>query len=272
MKAAEIVKQTLDIVQTYYENDLSLFFAYMDEDVLWYGPAKGQFLSGRQAILNAWSREANPLTFTLGSIRADVAAIHSACCEVMLSFPVITHYPSGESIPVDQIIHMSWCERRVAGAAEKQPRMRVIHISNLYRQHDADRIYPVHFDQIYHGYVSIVAAGSRLHFHGADRADYYLSSGAIRWIESAAGSRHAVVHTGEEAIEVTASIQAIEAAYPDLFLRCHSCYLVNPLHIAAVKRFKAVMTDGSELPIPERRYTAFRDQVAARVAGTGPTR
>lgn len=267
MKAAEIVKLTLDIVQTYYENDLSLFFAYMDEDALWYGPAKGQFLSGRQAILNAWSREVNPLTLTLGSIRADAAAIQPACCEVMLSFPVTTHYPSGESIPVDQIIHMSWCERKVAGFARKQPRMRVIHISNLYRQLDADRIYPVHFDQVYQGYVSIAPTGRRLRFHGADRADYYLSSDAIHWIESAAGSRHAIVHTGEKTIEVTISVQAIEAAYPDLFLRCHSCYLVNPLHIAAVKRFKAVMTDGAELPIPEKRYTAFRDRLAARSAG-----
>ena len=158
MKINEITRLSLDIVQTYYQNDLELFFAYMDEDALWYGPAKGQFLAGRQAILNAWGQERNPLTFTLGSIRVDAASTHPAYCEVMVCFPVTTHYPTGDSIPVDQIIHFTWCQRAVPGEAKKQPRMRVIHISNLYRQHDADRIYPVHFNQVFQGYIPIVEA------------------------------------------------------------------------------------------------------------------
>lgn len=263
MRSHEVARLTLEIIQRYYKNDLEPFFAYMDKDVLWYGPAKGQFLSGRETILNVWGRENNPLTFSLGSIRVDVATTHPAYCEVMVSFPMTAHFPSGESIPVDQIIHMSWCERRVEGSAEKQPRMRVIHISNLYRQHEADRIYPVHFNQVYQGYVPIAEAGRRLRFRGVDRADHYLLSDAVRWIESAIGSRHAVVHTGEETIEVIASVQAIERAYPDLFLRCHSCYLVNPLYIQAVRRFKVVLRDGSELPIPEKRYTEFKERVSA---------
>ncbi len=138
MKASEMVGLSIDIVRTYYQNDLALFFAYLDEDTLWFGPAKGQFLSGRQAILDAWKHEEHSLTFSVGNIRADSANTHPSYCEVMLSFPVTTHYPNGESIPVDQIIHITWCERKTGEGQDKQPRMLVIHISNLYHQHESD--------------------------------------------------------------------------------------------------------------------------------------
>ena len=44
------------------------------------------------------------------------------------------------------------------------------------------------------------------------------------------------------------------------FLRCHQSYLVNPLYIRNIRRFKVTMTDGAELPIQEKKYTAFRDR------------
>ncbi|MCR5089936.1 MAG: LytTR family transcriptional regulator [Oscillospiraceae bacterium] len=261
MKAAEIVRLSIEIVQSYYQNDLRLFFEYVDDDILWYGPAKGQFLSGRQTILDTWGQEANPLTFSLGSIRADWTSTHPSYCEVMLSFPVATHFPDGTSIPVDQIIHITWCERKQEGGQARQPRMRVIHISNLYQQHESDRIYPVHFNRIYKGYVPIVTTGRRLYFRGVDHADYYLLSDMIQWIESSSGSRHAIIHLGDESIEVTASVRSIEKTYPSLFVRCHVCYLVNLRHVTGVKRFRVVMEDGTELPIPEKNYTAFRKKV-----------
>lgn len=261
MKVSEITSLSVNIVQTYYQNDLQLFYAYLDEDVLWYGPAKGQFLSGRQSIIDTWSREKSSLTFSLGSIRIHYATTSPLYCEVMLSFPVTTHYPTGESIRMDQIIHITWCERKIKSAQEKQPRMRVIHISDLYQKHQSDTIYPVHFNQVYKGYVPIAETGKRIHFHGADHADYYLLSNRILWIESSITCRHTVVHTDNEEIEMITTVQKIKKDYPDLFLQCHSCFLVNPMYVTQVKRFRTVMADGKELPIPEKKYTAFKKAV-----------
>lgn len=261
MRASEVIQLSIDIVQTYYQNDLRLFFEYLDEDFLWYGPAKGQFISGRQAIIDTWSREDNPLTFTMGNLRVDHAMICPSCCEVMLSFFVVTHFPNGESIPVDQIIHISWGERLIEGEPKKQPRMRVVHISNLYQQHESDTIYPVHFNKIYKGYVPITETGRRIYFRGADRTEYFLLSNTIQWIESSITSKHAILHTGDETIEVTATVQAIEKNYPEVFLRCHNCYLVNPVYVRQVKRFSVIMANGRELPVPEKKYTAFKKEM-----------
>lgn len=261
MRVAEVVRMSVDIVQAYYRNELRLFFEYLDEDVLWYGPAKGQFLSGRPAILEAWSKEVHSLSFTMGNTRVDHATTGPSSCEVMLSFPVTTHYTSGESIQMDQIIHITWLERKIEGSSEKQPRMRVIHISDLYQKHESDTIYPVHFNQVFKGYLPVTGVGRQLHFRGVDRADYYVLSNSVQWIESSITSRHAILHMGNESIEVTATVQAIEEEYPGLFLRCHSCYLVNPMHVTRVKRFDVLMADGKELPIPEKKYTAFKKKV-----------
>ena len=273
MDRQEIGRLSIRIVQTYYQNDLRLFFEYLDEKVLWYGPAKGQFLSGRQALLDAWGQEENPLTFTLGNIRLDCAASHPAYCEVLLSFPVTTNYPSGEHIPVDQIIHITWCERKIEGMEGRQPRILVIHISNLYQPHEADNIYPVHFNQIYKGEVPISGTGRRLHFRGADRADHYLFPDSILWIESAGGSRHARLHMLDGTVDVTDSVQKIAQRHGAFFLRCHNCYLVNPAFIADIRRFQVILADGKALPIPEKKYTAFKAAVKAHLTESpgGPT-
>lgn len=261
MKVTEVVRLSVDIVQAYYRNDLSLFFEYLDEAVLWYGPAEGQFLSGRQAILETWAKEVHTLSFTMGNTRVDHAVTGPSSCEVMLSFPITTHYISGESILMDQIIHITWRERKIKGSSEKQPRMLVIHISDLYQKHESDTIYPVHFNQIYKGFLPITEIGRQIYFPGVDRADYYVLSNSIQWIESSPTSRHAILHMGNESIEVAATVHAIEEEYPGLFLRCHSCYLVNPMHVTRVKRFNVLLADGTDLPIPEKKYTAFKKEM-----------
>ena len=72
MNKQEIAELSMEIVQTYYQNNTKPFLDYVDEKVLWYGPAKGQFLQGRQSLLDAWGNEYNPLTFSLGNIRLAV--------------------------------------------------------------------------------------------------------------------------------------------------------------------------------------------------------
>ena len=57
MNQQEMVRLTDEIVRKYYDNDIQPFLDHVDEEVLWYGPAKGQFLSGKKALLDAWANE-----------------------------------------------------------------------------------------------------------------------------------------------------------------------------------------------------------------------
>lgn len=268
MNAKEMVDLTNDIVQRYYKNDLQPFFDHVDERVLWYGPAKGQFLSGRNAVLEAWAGEKHSLTFSLGNIRLDHISGHSSYCEVIMSFPVTTHYPKGDNVTMDQIIHITWCERKIEG--NKVPRMLVVHISDLYHKHKDDNIYPVHFNELYRGYVPITSIGNnrRIYFRGTDSGDLYLIPDTIIYVESIDYGKHSMLYTTDGAFRTSVSITVLENKYPEFLLRCHKCHLVNPAHILGVSRFKVALSNKKELSIPEKKYTAFRKAVHERWEAT----
>ncbi len=263
MKSKEMVDLTNDIVQRYYQNDVQPFLDHVDEKVLWYGPAKGQFLSGKQAILDAWADEKHSLTFSLGNVRLDHISSHNSYCEVMMSFPVTTHYPDGGSITMDQIIHITWCEVKTDDR-ETVPRMLVVHISDLYQKHKADNIYPVHLKEVYNGRLPVTESGQRLYFRGMDSSDLYLLSNTIIWAESTTYARHTILHTTDGDFQASAPTSALEKEHPDLFMRCHECYLVNPEYIVNIKRFSVTLSSGKVLPIPEKKYTAFKNAVHER--------
>ena len=260
MKIKEIVDLTYDIVQKYYQNDIQLFLDHVDDNVLWYGPAKGQFLSGRQAVLDAWAGEKHSLTFSLGNIRIEHISSHNSYCEVIMSFPVTTHYPDGKNITMDQVIHITWCERKSEDKT-KVPRMLVIHISDLYQKHSADNIYPVHLNEVYQGYLPVTGEGRRLYFRGMDSSDLYFFPNTIMWVESVTYGRHSILHTTDGDYQASAPTATLEKEHSDFLLRCHESYLVNPRYITCIKRFSVTLSNGKVLPIPEKKYTAFKKAV-----------
>lgn len=261
MNPNEMARLTNDIVQRYYQNDIQPFLDHVDEKVLWYGPAKGQFISGRQAILNAWANEQHSLTFTMGNVRIDHISSHNSYCEVMMAFPITTHYPNSKRITMNQIIHITWCERKTEDSKTKVPRMLVVHISDLYQKHKADNIYPVHFSEVYNGFLPVTDTGHRIYFRGLNSSDLYLLSDSIIWTESVTYGRHTILHTTDGDFQVSASTNTLEKEHSDFLMRCHECYLVNPKYILQIRRFKVTLTNGNELPIPEKKYTAFKKAV-----------
>lgn len=113
MKSKDCIDLSIYIITEYYKNNLQPYFEYADEDISWHGPAYGQYLRGRNNVIAAWSKEENPLTFSMGNIEAHYTSTNSSFCEVMLMYVVTTYYPSGRAIPIFQRLHLTWCERKV---------------------------------------------------------------------------------------------------------------------------------------------------------------
>ena len=263
MNHQAVANLTAELILRYYKNEPMPFLEHFDDESLWYGPAEGQFIKGREAMIEIWSKEEHDLTFTVGDMKVESISSHSSSCNVMLSYPVVTHYPDGHDISVNQRLLLCWGERSITdenGKQIKEPRILVCHISNPHAKHDEDVIYPTHFGQVYSGQNIMPYKGERLHFHGADRSDYFYLSDSIIWIETAAGGMHSILHTAKESVEVLDKVIDLAERYPHLFLRCHQSYLVNPNYIRNICRFRVTLTNGVSLPIPEKKYTAFRDK------------
>ena len=264
MNQRAMAELSAELIIRYYENEPMPFLQHMDKEALWYGPAAGQFIRGQDAMIQTWSKEEHPLRFTMGDLETETISAHPSSCNVMLTYTVITHYPDGHDLSVNQRLLLCWGERHVTdekGNRIKQPRILVCHISNPHGKHEDDVIYPKHFTQAYAGENIMPQKGRRIHFHGVDRAEYYYLSDTIIWVEAGHGGKHCILHTSHGEEEVLVTVAALARSYPRLFLQCHQSFLVNPHYIRSIRRFQVTLTNGTVLPIPEKKYTAFRREV-----------
>ena len=264
MNQQAIADLSAELIIRYCENDYMPFLNAMDDEALWYGPAEGQFLKGRETMIQTWQADAHPLRFTMGNLKVRHASTHPSYCDVMLTYTVVTHYPDGHDTSVFQRLLMCWCERKETdknGETRKTPRILVCHISNPHGKHEDDVIYPKSSSRIYAGNDTLPQRGERIHFHGLDRSDFFFLSDSIVWIEAHNGGKHSVLHTATEATEVIKPVAEIEKQYGRFYLRCHQSYLVNPHYIRNIRRFQVTLTDGTVLPVPEKKYTAFKKAV-----------
>ena len=269
MNSKAISRLSADIILAYYDNNVDPFLDNVDEDVLWYGPAEGQFIRGRQAMIDAWAAEGQPLSFSVRNIGTTSVSRGTSLTVVVVTYCVITHYPSGNDIPIDQRITFTWCERYSRDERGKRistPRILVCDITNPHPKSEEDQIYPVHFEQVYSNFTAAPALGERLRFRGMGNNEYFILASMVVWGESCGNGQRSILHLLDgKTVEVTVSIREITAEHPDLFLRCHRSYLVNPLHVTCVDRFSVTMRDGAKLPVPEKSYTAFKRALAAAV-------
>jgi hypothetical protein len=203
----------------------------------------------------------------MGNIEALHASAHPSACEVMLAYPVVTHYPDGHDLALFQRLQMSWVQRNVEhadGTRERVPRILVCHISNPHPKQADDAIYAHSYHKVYAGLQALPHKGERIHLRGVDGVEWLFLTDSIQWAESTRRGKHSIVHTTEGVVEVVTPIAKLGRCHADAFVRCHTSYLVNPNYVRSVRRFAATMADGTELPIPERRYTTVRDLILER--------
>lgn len=268
MNIQAIADLSAELIIRYYENDYMPFLSYMDKDALWYGPADGQFIKGRKKMIDVWSADEHTLCFTMGNLKVEHTTSNHSFCVVILTYIVTTHYPDNNDISLHQRTVLTWCERILyneSGERVKKPFILVCDITNPHEKHDDDTIYPKNFQEIYSQKRQAINAGQRIHFHCLDKSDYFVFSNTIIYIEAAHGGKHCILHTSDNVVEVMSTITKLEKQYGHLFLRCHQSYLVNPEHIRNIRRFTVTLNDGTELPIPEKKYTAFRDRVREKM-------
>lgn len=259
MNIKNCVESSIYMTTEYYKNNLEPFFSNMTDDVVWHGPAIGQRIAGIDNMRKAWGSENNVLTFELGDIEAQYTQVVPSACEVMLMFVVTTYYPNGDAYSVFQRIHFSWADCTVIdenGHKSRVPKFYMIHISNPISQHSSDFIYPVHYNEICDQQKSPVQE-KRISLRGIDNVFYVLSVSSIVWAESEPG-QHCSVHLLDKVINVRASVAEIERQTKGTLVRVHSGYIVNPKEVVSVRRFSVELSDGSVIPVPEKKYTAVK--------------
>lgn len=272
MKKQEIVQESIRIIAEYYDGNLQPYFDAIDDAVLWYGPRGGMVLQGKEAIVAAWEASEHDLRFSMGNIEAKTASTGSSNLEVMLEYHVYTYFPNGSADQHHQRLHYSWGYHGRDAEGKRIPKIFMIHISNVTEEEDSAstgnpqvRVYASSLSDSRVDAVSLPDL-SRVHFRtvyakGENEVIYYFNAATVLWIESADGGRHSIIHTLEGSCKSIEKLRSFEDRYPEVFLRAHASHLVNPLHVRTLRRFEVTMADGTALPVPQKKYTAFKREL-----------
>ena len=246
--------RSADILTKYYNNEIDSFLNACHEDVLWIGPAEKQVIRTRKALVDAFSQEDHKLEFVLSDLKVFSVGLTENSCEVMMFFTVDTIWPDSSVGRVDQRIQLTWVSEN------GEDKIKLCHISNAISYDDRDRIYPVHYEEIYK---ENVLAGEkrtkRVIINGVDKSLIYLDWSWIAYAESS-GS-HCVIYTIDGTFESVQSLRVLEKRYNEMFVRCHENYLVNPEYVSRISRYRLELTNGKTIPISEKNYTAVKTKL-----------
>ncbi len=263
MKKDDIIKLSIYIITEYYKNNLVPFFEHISEDVLWIGPARGQQIHGKKNLMLAYAQEQHNLTFTMGDIKVLCISPHNRVKEVVLHYDIYTHYPSGNTDVHDQRLHYTWCEKRTRtdDGSKYQPQIISLHISNAWPYDDLDTIYPVHLEKMFAA-TSVVSRSERyVTVKAADGCVHRIAASHILYAATVKRAAKLQIYMENDVITINKKISRFEEENPGLFVRIHSGYLVNPAHVSNVRRFTVTLADGTELPLPEKKYTQLKKQL-----------
>lgn len=247
--------RSADILTKYYNNEIDSFLNACHEDILWIGPAEKHVIRTRKALVDAFSQEEHELEFVLSDLKVFSIGLTECSCEVIMFFILDTIWPDSSVGRADQRMQFTWVSEN---GVEK---IRLCHISNAIKYDERDRIYPVHYEEIYKKNVcSGERRTKRVIVNGVDRSLVFLDRSWIAYVESS-GS-HCVIYTIDGSFESVQSLKVFERRYRDMFVRCHENYLVNPEYVSRISRYRIELTYGKVIPISEKNYTAVKTKLS----------
>ena len=250
MTVDEITTLSTDLLTQYYANNTQPFFDHAHTDILWMGPAKNQIIRTKKALVESFEKEDNQLHFQIYNLTATPFYISANCTEVLMTFVVDTFWPNGDTNRVYQRITLTWeIKKDIA-------RIRVCNISNPIDYDERDSIYPVHYMESHSIMTLHMQSSDKRSFKGKNRSILYTSPEQILYMESI--GNHTLIHMTSQIFECTDRLSTINKKLNDGFIRCHSSYIVNPLHVQSIERFALTMTDGKKIPVPEKKYTTVK--------------
>lgn len=262
MQTEDLIRRSISIITEYYKNNLEPFFENIGEDVLWLGPAEHQQMKGRDNLISAWAAEKHALSFTMGDIKATCISPHANVKEILLQYDICTHYPSGNTDLHRQRLHYTWRINRVKTDAgwESQAKIILLHISNLWKYDSRDKIYPVHYEAISH-LPGTTEQEEYVTVRRSDHSIHRIAASHILYLETVKRSAKLRMHTLNDTLTVNSTLSEFEKNHPGLFLRIHAGYLLNPAHVREIRRFLVTLSDGTQLPVPEKKYTRIKKQL-----------
>lgn len=112
---------------------------------------------------------------------------------------------------------------------------------------------------------SAVDMHKKIIFNDSDDFTRFVYTSSVLYATS--DGRNIVMHCIGENIPAHMSLSDFVNAAGNRFFQIHRCHVLNVDYITLLKPYCAIMTDGSKLPIPAKKYSATRLQIISLITG-----
>lgn len=252
MNLQAAAKQAAEIMICYYEKGRQPFLDACSEDVLWVGPEENQVVRTKEALRTMFETEKIPKKVCFSDLSVlPISTVSTHICEVLLTGTVEKEWSDGKTEHSRQRILLTMSEQK------QGYEIAVCHIAKVSGAEpqecgtDGRKMEP-HFKPAQEN----GSSGERIQIKSVEKELLFLSCDEILYIKTARS--HTILYTVNGIYESVENLRALEVRCPAQFVRCHASYLVNTEFVSSVRRFRVTLTDGTELPIPEKKYMAVK--------------
>ena len=116
-----------------------------------------------------------------------------------------------------------------------------IHISHPIEYHTDDYLCPDHYNELYKNAQTPVQE-PRLSLLGTNSIFYVITLSSVIWIKSTS-EHQCILHLRDKTITVRCNLSDLEKQTAGTLIRVHSSYIINPLDVKAVWRFRVELSD-----------------------------
>ena len=251
----------------FYNDSMENIFEYIDDDVIVIGPYEGMFVRGKKKLIEGYNKMQGKPKFELSNMSSNIIELDRHNCEIFYMFMVYTHYPDGDVLQHSQRIQFTWNEKNYTNENNvkvKEARIKAFHMSNSLKMGSVDLARGSQFESPLPIEVkmSTLEQGRRIEVTGLNRTTYYFLPQTVKYIQSTDNGSHSVLYSVQGNITCIETVAALEKKYPDLLIRCHQSFLINPGFVNYLKRFELGIINGPSIPIPEKKYTKVKKQIS----------
>lgn len=255
------VEYTEYMLHEYYHLNAEPFFSVLDADIMWIGPGN-LFVFGEMAVKSQFKNG-----FVMPSIELEDAEFYRLqagrdACIVAGRFTCYSGKDAKMIIAGNQRITVHYKQT----GKNKLLKATHIHASNEWNELVDGEVFPVKVSlQTYRYVQKLVAQSSSKKHHKKielrnDAIIQYVDPDLVIYAEAI--GKYTVIHFVDKAITVRQIIGEAAPLFPENFYRPHRGYLINCEFVASVERCRITMITGMTIPIPEKRYTQVRDEIA----------
>lgn len=232
-KQLQYIKLTsLNAVQNLYTQDYPSVFPLLHGDVTWIDSADNQCLQGKAAVVELLS-SIMPSAFPRSAAASFTAPPLSLSCRLL--------YSDLESCAVlcscSRGLRQEYCATFLWKACREG--LRIYHI---------------------HASASSSSPEPILSFTGQRSESYYIKPNDILYVE--ADNIYTSLICSTRTLKTRQSISAVKDILPDYFLQVHRSFLVNLHYTSGLRRYTLELTNGAQLPIPEKKYKWLKEYLA----------